>query len=62
MRQVAAFRKVSAFTFALMLHPAEVGTHFISQAGESVQQLGIVLEHLIVLGILVDDIMIDLTP
>ena len=45
-----------------MLHPPEVGTHFIGKAGQPVQELGIIPEHFIILCILVDNVMIHFSP
>ena len=45
-----------------LFHPAEIGAHLIGQAGQPVQELGIVLKHFIVLGLLVDNVVVDLAP
>ena len=45
-----------------MLQAAEVGAHLVGQAGEAVEELGVVPEHLVVLGFLVDDVVVHLAP
>ena len=57
---LSAFRKASAFAF--VLHPTEIGAHFVRQSGQTVQKLGVVTEHLIILRFLVYDIVIDFAP
>ena len=47
---------------ALLLQAAEVGAHLVGQAGEAVEELGVVPEHLVVLGFLVDDVVVHLAP
>ena len=44
-----------------MLHPAEVGTHFICQTGESIQKFGVITEHFVILRILVHDVVVNFT-
>lgn len=56
----SALRLRSIFT--LMLQAAEIGTHFIRQAGQAIQQLGVVTEHFVLLGILVYDVVVNLAP
>ena len=46
----------------MLFHPSEVGTHFVGQTGEPIQQFGIVPEHLVIFCFLVDDIVINLAP
>ena len=62
MRQTSAFYKVSVVTFTLMLHSAEVGTHFVCQTGKTVQKFGIVPEHLVILRFLIYNIVINFAP
>lgn len=48
--------------FPFVLQAAEVGAHLVGQAGEAVEELGVVPEHLVVLGFLVDDVVVHLAP
>ena len=48
--------------FALAVQPAEVGTHLIRQAGQAVQQPGVIPEHFVFLGVFVDDVVVNLAP
>ena len=61
-RAVFARWRLSRLIVSLLFHPAEVGTHLIGQAGQTVQQLGIIPEHFVVLCFLVDDVVIHFAP
>ena len=51
-----------AHIFFLLLHSAEIRTHFICQTGKTVQKLGVVTEHFVVLRFLVNNIVVNFTP
>ena len=56
------FIQRGSVVLSLHLESAEIGTHLIRKAGQAVEQLGIVQEHLVILGIFVDDVVIDFAP
>ena len=53
---------VLTFGLSFLLKSAEIGTHFVRKTRKAVEHSGIILEHFVVFGFLINDVVVNFAP